>query len=190
MKGRRDARLPIFRSGGQAAVLVELFVYARQPLSLTDLASRAGLSVGTVHAEVDRLEDADLVGSHRVGRARLVSANPESPFYPELRGLLLKAFGPSRLLHDRISPLEGVDEAFIYGSWAASEAGLTTGQPRDIDVMVIGYPDLDRLYREIRLVEAQVERPINVTVLSPEEWEAAESGFLESVGEGPRVPVV
>lgn len=189
MKHRLDSRLPIFRTEAQAAILAEVFIYADDPLSLTDLAERVDRSLGTIHAEVERLERADLIRSRRLGRSRLVSANLESPYYPELRGLLLKAFGPAELLRKRLAAVEGVNRAFIYGSWATSEMGAATRQPRDIDVMVVGEPDLDDVHAAARDVEIEVGRPVNVTVLSPEEWASGGSAFLESVRLGPKVPV-
>jgi hypothetical protein len=40
------SRLPIFRSPEQERLLGELFVFADSPISLSELASRAGTSLG------------------------------------------------------------------------------------------------------------------------------------------------
>jgi predicted transcriptional regulator len=37
-------------------LLAELFVFAQEPLSLSQLAQRTGTSMGGVHKEVERLE--------------------------------------------------------------------------------------------------------------------------------------
>lgn len=179
-----SARLPIFRSDTQAAVLTELYVYANKALSLTDLARRLNISTAAVHKEVERLEEAGLVVSERQGRSRLVSANGTSPFAVELRSLLVRAFGPSDLLRQELAALDGIDRAFIYGSWARSEHG-EPGQPNDIDVMVIGAPDLAALYERIRAVESRIGHQVQVTVLTEEEWNADATGFLRTVSDSP-----
>jgi DNA-binding Lrp family transcriptional regulator len=181
--------LPIFRSDGQARLLAEIFVYAQEPRSLTDLAERTGISLGGVHKEVERLERAGLLVSRRVGRSRLVGPDEGSPFFVDLRSLLTKAFGPGWLIAEALAGITGINRAFIYGSWAASQAGRLARAPRDIDLMVLGSPDLDALYEALREIEETIGRPVNSTVLTEQEWEGERTGFAESVRSGPRVEV-
>jgi DNA-binding transcriptional ArsR family regulator len=183
-------RLPIFRSKEQARLLSELFLYAIEPLSLSQLAERTGISPSGVHKEVARLESAGLVVSRRVGRSRLVSANQDSPFHGDLRSLLTKAFGPAMLLAEGLSTIDGVEEAFIYGSWAASEESNLGRPARDVDLMVLGSPDLDRLYEITGEVEELIGRPVNVAVFTRKEWEADESGFADAVKKGAQIELI
>ena len=168
----------------------ELFLYAAEPLSLSQLAERTGISPSGVHKEVARLESAGLVVSHRVGRTRLVSANRDSPLQGDLRSLLMKAFGPAHLLAEGLSSVEGVESAFIYGSWAAGEESNLGRPARDVDLMVLGTPDLDRLYEVTQEVEELIGRPVNVAVFTREDWEADESGFAEAVKNGARIDLI
>jgi predicted nucleotidyltransferase len=144
------------------------------------------ISTAAIHKEVQRLEEAGLIVSERQGKSRLVSANEASPFASELRSLLVRAFGPSGLLQRELATLEGIDRAFIYGSWARSEHGQP-GQPNDIDVMVIGTPDLPALFERARAVENRIGHQIHVTVLTQAEWDADDTGFLHTVRNGPIV---
>lgn len=177
------SRLPIFRSPEQERLLAVLFVHADEPLTLSELASRAGTSMGGTHKEVERLEASGLVKSTTVGRARLVEADQTSPIYLELRGLLVKTLGPAPLLRSALSSIEGMEEAFIYGSWADP----SQANPADVDVLVIGEPDVSSVYDAVSEVEVQVGRPINVTVRSPTEWEDADGAFERAVRSGPKL---
>ena len=85
-------------------------------VAIRELGREVGLAPSRVHDEVRRLEEGGLVVSERVGNLRLVRPNDRSPFYPELRGLLLKAFGPVSLLAPLLAPIAGIEDAFIYGS--------------------------------------------------------------------------
>lgn len=180
---KAGTRLPLFRSPEQERLLGELFVFADQPISLSELASRAGTSLGGAHKEVERLESAGLVRSTTVGRNRLIESNPSSPVYMELRGLLLKTLGPETLLRSSLADVSGIEEAFIFGSWADP----AEKSPADIDVLVVGDPDVGEVYDAASAVEAEIGRPVNVTVRSPKEWAEADGAFERAVRSGPRI---
>ncbi len=135
------------------------------------------------HKEVERLEAAGLVRSTIEGRNRLVEADRSSPVYGDLRGLLLKTAGPAHLLRSELRGIDGISEAFIFGSWADP----AEPSPGDIDVMVIGDPDIDEVYDAASRVEAKVGRPVNVVVRSRSEWEEAGGAFERSVRAGSRI---
>jgi predicted nucleotidyltransferase len=177
------SRLPIFRSPEQERLLAELYVFVDAALSLSQLAARAGTSLGGTHKEVERLESAGLVRSKTVGRTRLIEADDSSPVFLELRSLLLKTLGPEPLLRTALEDIEGIVEAFIFGSWA----NPAEQSPADIDVLVIGEPDVGAVYDAVSAVEAELDRPINVSVRSPSEWENADGAFERSVRSGPRI---
>lgn len=177
------SRLPLFRSPEQERLLAELFAFAQEPLTLSELARRAGTSLGGVHKEVERLEAAGLVTSRPSGRSRLVEANQASPVYRDLRGLLTKSMGPEPLLREALSEIDGIEQAFIYGSWA--DPGEPA--PRDIDLMIIGEPNIDEVYDLASSVESQVGRPVNVAIFSEPEWESADGAFAIAVKRRPKV---
>ena len=116
----------------------------------------------------------------------MIEANQDSPLYPDLKALLTKALGPEQLLRDALADIDGIDEAFIFGSWATP--GLAA--PQDIDLMVIGAPEIGRVYQAVSTVESQVGRPINVSVRSKAEWESADGGFERTVRSRPRVALL
>jgi predicted nucleotidyltransferase len=175
--------LPIFRSPEQERLLAELFVFASAPISLSQLAARAGTSLGGAHKEVERLEASGLVKSTSVGRTRLIEADETSPVHIDLRGLLRKTLGPEPLLRTALANITGVREAFIFGSWADS----SERSPADIDVLVIGEPDVGAVYDAVSAVEAELGRPVNVSVRSPDEWDNADGAFERSVRARPRI---
>ena len=164
-------------------MLGELFVFADQPISLSELAKRAGTSLGGAHKEVERLEASGLVRSTTVGRNRLIEGDPSSPVYHELRGLLLKTLGPEPLLRAASADLTGIENAFIFGSWADP----AERSPADIDGLVVGDPDVGEVYDSASAVETEVGRPVNVTVRSPTEWANADAAFERAVKSGPRI---
>lgn len=181
-----SSRLPIFRSPEQERLLAELFLFIPHPISITELAKRTGTSVAGAHKEIERLEKAGLVTSAFAGRSRLVEADRTAPVYQDLRGLLAKTLGPEPLLRTALSELDGIAEAYIYGSWADPAAPA----PGDIDVLVIGDPDIGRVYDAASAVEAEVGRSVNVVIRSRREWDEANGAFEKAVRSQPRVALV
>lgn len=158
-------------------------------LSVTDLAERAGLAYPTAHREVARLRDAGILSERQVGRTRLIRANGESPLVDPLREILTIATGPVLFLAQELARIDGIESAFLYGSFAARLLGDAGPAPHDIDVMVLGEPDVDAVYEAFARIEAAVHRPVNPTILTAEEF-AAPSAFLDNVRSGPAVTVI
>ncbi len=179
---------PIFRSDGQARLLSALLL-AGDELSLTDLAERADLAYPTAHREVARLIDAGILVERQVGRTRLIRGNPDSPLAAPLREILTVVSGPVVMLAEEFGRIDGIESAFLYGSFAARLRGVDGPAPHDIDVMIVGAPDVDAIYEACMRVEVGVHRPVNPTILSPDEFKA-ESGFLDAVRSSPIVPVM
>lgn len=178
--------LPIYRSAEQERILSELFVFADGPLSISEISERTSTSLGGAHKEVERLEAAGLVKSTTVGRSRLVEAEQSSPVYQDLRSILMKTQGPERLLRDALSDVGGISEAWIYGSWADPQEH----SPADIDVLVLGSPDVGEVYDAAARVEQVIHREVNVTVRTEHEWRTAQGGFEESVRQRPRIVLI
>jgi DNA-binding transcriptional ArsR family regulator len=179
---------PIFRSDGQARLLSTVLLTGDE-LSLTDLAERSGVAYPTAHREVGRLLDAGILSERQVGRTRLIRANGQSPLVGPLREILTIATGPAVILAEELARIDGIESAFLYGSFAARMLGAAGPAPHDIDVMVLGEPDVDAVYEACTRVESAVHRPVNPTILTPEEF-AAPSGFLDNVRRGPTVAVM
>ncbi len=188
MRTQAPLLAPIFRSDGQARLLSSLLLTGEE-LSITDLATQAGLAYPTAHREVARLLDAGILSERQVGRTRQIRANGESPLVEPLREILTVATGPVVILADEFARIDGIESAFLYGSFAARMLGDAGPAPHDIDVMVLGQPDGNAVYEACSRTEAAVHRPVNPTILTPQEF-GAPSGFLDNVRSGPAVAVI
>ena len=181
--------LPIFRSEGQMALLGQLFLHPDREQTLAELVEATGIPQQTVSREVARLLRAGLLVGRRVGRLHFVRPNEASQYFSELSGLLLKALGPRSLLAQRLSQIESVDAAYLFGSWARRYEGELGLPPGDIDVVVIGTPDVDAVYEVAGEVSRLVGQEVNPVVLTPAEWRSGRSGFVKEVRNGALVAV-
>lgn len=187
MSAPPPALLPLFRSSNQLRLLAALLLEPTRAFTITELAVAAGVPQPSVSREVSQLlRTGVLVTTQDRGR-KLVQANTDSPIFPELASLLRKTTGPRSVLERLLAGLPGVDEAFIYGSWARRYSGEIGPQPADIDVLVVGRPDVGEVRHRTESASSELGRDVNVNVVSPEEWSAAGSGWLAHVRSSPLV---
>ena len=176
------ALLPILRSQQQGEILALLLGDPGLELSLTEIAARTGAPHPSVYREIQRAEQAGLVTTRKMGNVRLVRANTASPYYPGLADVLTRAFGVPAVLAEVLRPVGGIAAAYIYGSWAARHDGQAGQRPvGDIDVLVLGEPDRDRLYDALSTAEERLGRPIQVTIREPAWLDSGTGAFHDTV---------
>ncbi|MDQ7806138.1 ArsR family transcriptional regulator [Amycolatopsis sp. A133] len=182
--------LPLLRSRMQGELLALVLLQPEREYSITELAEASGVTPTAVLREVERLVGGGILEDRRVGRSRLVKARTDTPLYRPLSELIAATFGPLPLLAEALSGLAGVQEAYIYGSWAARYGGEPGPPPGDVDVLVVGSPDPDALFDLAERVSRRLGREVNVHRITPASW-ASDSvdPFLTSVRERPLVPL-
>lgn len=189
MRTRAPQLLPLFRSDGQGRLLARVYLEPDRPSTLAALARELHVDDGGLTRESNRLELAGLVRSERVGRNRILRPNQDSPYFRDLYGLLLKAFGPATIVGPELAAIDGLERAYLFGSWAARYIGEPGPDPADVDVVAVGDPPQLEIARAERHLADQLGREVNVTVVTSEEWDAGESGFLQQVRDRPLVPL-
>lgn len=157
---------------------------------MTELASQLNIPYPSVHREVERCESAGLLVTRRVGRTRLVRANVGSPYFEGLRTVLTRAFGVPVVLAEALAGMIGVGTAYVFGSWAARYHGADGERPvEDIDLLVLGEPDRDELYRRVDGAAERLGRRVQVTIREFDWISAGEGSFHATVVSRPMVPV-
>ena len=126
-------------------------------LHLREIARRAGLTPSESKRELDNLVGLGLLHSEKRGNQTIFNTNPECPFFSDLKNLYLKTEGVFHQLSSSLSPLKGIDHAFVFGSAASGKDKSRS----DIDLMVIGGIDEDELAKSIFKVQKQTSREIN-----------------------------
>ena len=178
---------PIFRSDTPLQVLGATYLEPERHFTIPELVARSRRPQPTVAREVDRLVEAGLLETELRSGRRTVWVATESPIFEELRSILLKTIGPKAVIEKQLIGLAGIERAVIYGSWARRYHGEAGPLPQDVDLLVIGTPDIGEIRAEADAATRTLGRDVNVTVLSPKEWNSARSGFIAHVKDGPLV---
>ncbi len=181
--------LAIFRTQLQGEVLAQIYLRPWEAaVSISDLARELNAPVATVHREVSRLVEAGLLTETKVGRARTLARPDNELVTRPLTELLAVTFGPLPVLTELLGEVEGIEEAYIYGSWAARYAGEPGPTPVDVDVLVVGDVDADELDEIAEEAGRQLRREVNVRRVRPDRWQSpGDDPFLTHVKERPLV---
>jgi DNA-binding MarR family transcriptional regulator len=180
--------LPLLRSSLVGDLLAWLFLHPEASYSQSELAGRLGVTQSAISREADRLVPAGLIAEERRGNMRLLRADLTPRIAGPLADLLALTYGPLPVLSTLLATVEGVDEAYIYGSWAARYRGEPGQPPRDIDVIIVGDADQDDVFDAARTAEQQLGREVNIQQVSHERWrKPGDDVFLASVHARPLV---
>jgi DNA-binding transcriptional ArsR family regulator len=190
MRSSAPALLPIFRSRLQADILAALLLGADTELSLTDLASRFGAPLSTVHGEVGRLTEAGLLERRNVGRSALVRANRQNRLVRPLTELLLLSWGPMQVVAEEFSRLPNTERVVIFGSWAARYLGQTGPPPHDLDVLVVGKPTRELVYDAADRAEQRLGMAVNPVIRAIDAWRNDSDQLVQQIQASPLVTVL
>ena len=185
------ALLPILRSGLQGDVLATVYLSPDREFSVTELAGLASASLKATAQEVGRLVDAGLLADRRAGNQRLVRRAEPNRVTTSLGDLLAATYGPLPVLAEELTGVDGIEKAYIYGSWAARHEGEPGGVPGDVDVLIIGSAPLDTLDVVAEKATARLHRAVNIHRLAGSYWNdpPAKDTFVTHVKQRPLVEV-
>jgi predicted nucleotidyltransferase len=172
-------------------LLAAMYLNPDSSRSVLDWAEHIGVGTSVAAREVALAEKAGIVEVRRVGTSKLVSADRDSPFFEALHQLLVGTFGVPQILAQALESIPGVDEAYLFGSWAARLQGRDGPLPHDIDVMIIGSSiDRDQVYDAIDRVSEQVPRPVQLVFRTAEQWADLDDPFIDTVRSRPIFPIL
>ena len=175
-------------SNTQQRVLAFLFGQPERIFFATELIALAGGGSGAVQRELKRLEESGLVTMTRLGNRKNYQANPLSPIFTELCGIVQKTVGLAEPLRTALSPFtKKITAAFVYGSVAKRSDTAHS----DIDLMVISetleYADL---YAALEQAATALGRTINPTIYTQAELAKRikqKNAFVERILAQPKV---
>jgi predicted nucleotidyltransferase len=167
-------------------LLALFFTNPSEAYYLRQLERMLGYSAPSIRRELIRFLKDGLLKTDRVGNTVQYSLNTQHPLHDELKSIISKTVGVEGSLRGALSSVDGIKVAFVYGSFARHREKPTS----DIDLMVIGRPDISALNKVIQGLETKLGREINHTVYSPDEYRSRKrgrSGFIEDLLKSPKI---
>jgi predicted nucleotidyltransferase len=172
----------------QQRVLGLVYGQPQRRFQSAELIRLAGSGTGAVHRLLTRLADSGIVTVTRSGNQKYYQANPDSPIFGELHGLVVKTVGVVEPIRRALAPFaRRIAAAFVYGSVARRVDSVRS----DIDLMVISdnvsYPNL---FRALHATERTLARVVNPNVMTRAEWRAKRDlagSFVSRIAGQPRL---
>jgi predicted nucleotidyltransferase len=175
-------------TSSQQRVLGLLYGRADQSFYTNEIVRLAGMGTGAVHRELKKLAAAGLLTETKIGNQARYQANPDTPVFTELRGLIVKTFGVADHLRQALAPVANqIGVAVIYGSMARGTEDVDS----DVDLLLItdalAYGDVFPLLSD---AETALGRPVNPSIYGRAEWERKQhegNSFVTRLLEQPKI---
>jgi len=168
-------------------LLALLFGNPEKEFYLRELARRISEPTNAVSRELEKLERAGLLIKERKANLLYFQANKKSQIYGELKAMILKTEGAGTALREELGKIGKVRFAFIYGSTARGEERAGS----DIDLMIIGKPELKKIVSFASKTEKKIGREINYLIYPESEFlKSLERGFIQEVIRGKKIMLV
>jgi predicted nucleotidyltransferase len=174
-------------SGVQQRLLALIFGHPERSFYTSEIVRQLQSGTGAVERELTRLRKSGLIAVERIGNQKHYRANPGSPIFSEIYGIIQKTVGLKEPLRRSLQDhADQIKVAFVYGSVAKKSDTAHS----DIDLMVVG-DDLvySELYGALQKAEKLIGRPVNPTILDFTEWKNKRdnSSFIQKVVSQPKI---
>ncbi|MBV8500816.1 MAG: transcriptional regulator [Paucibacter sp.] len=175
----------------QQRVLSLVFGQPQRSFYANEVIARVGAGSGAVQRELARLVQSELVTVQRIGNQRHYQANPASPIFAELCGIVRKTVGLAEPLRAALAQMTpGPQAAFVYGSVAKQQDTAAS----DVDLMLVSdtlsYGDVFLLLEDL---SQTLGRTVNPTIVTSAEWSKRlrrGDSFAKRVMEQPKIWLV
>lgn len=186
-ESRLDTPYPLpslLASQALARLIIHFILYPNTPLHFRALERRTRLGRRSLANELARLEDAGLIERRSEGRRVLFQAKDHPGWLAFLR--MVREFAdPAEVLRVALAGLEGVDAAFVFGSYARGD----THEESDVDLFLVGEVDWSALCTGTSEASAALGREVEIVHYGRKELgEKLSSGrsFVRRVLDGPK----
>ncbi len=126
------------------------------------------------------------------GGANILPKSAAQSFLCVHKGAILLQLCEAIVIHKRRAGVKqkGVEEAFVFGSWAARYLGEPGPAPKDVDVLVVGEASLRSVRHACSGVERDLRVDVNPIVVDHRRWsEPGPEPFISELKGRPLVPI-
>ncbi|MEM5881547.1 MAG: nucleotidyltransferase domain-containing protein [Candidatus Aenigmatarchaeota archaeon] len=155
----------LMRSRTRVKLLKLFFLNRGREFYLREIARLTRDNLNSVRRELNNLVKIKIIEERKRGNQKLYKVNKNSPIYEELRKLVLKSVGIGDTLRENLSKFNVV-YALIYGSFAAGEEV----EESDIDLLIVGDLNEEKLIEVIRQLEYELAREVHYIFWSTKEF--------------------
>ncbi len=148
------------------ALLNYFFINPHEELYINELSRKLGLDKRNLVKKLKELEKDGILKSQTKGNLKLYSINESYPLYEEFKKIFLKTIGIEDKLRRILKEVNGIRDAYIYGSYAKNKMDLHS----DIDLLIIGDHEIRLLQKKLNNLQKEIDREINPVNMDEREY--------------------
>jgi len=178
--------LKITKSKVRRELLRLYFTNPEKEYYLRELERTLGFPVGNIRRELLKLEKGGLFEKRLQGNLTYYSLNKKYPLFKELKSIVFKTVGVAGSLKEALEKIKNIEVALIYGSYAMGKEKVNS----DIDLLMIGKIDEDRLIEVISKLEKRLQREISYTIYDSKDFnkkKKEKNSFILDVIKRPKI---
>ena len=167
-------------------LLTYSFTHPEESYYVRELSSLIDEDPGNLSRELKKMEEEGLFLSSTRGRLKLYKLNKSYPLFAELKKIIFKTEGVEGSLRNW---LQGTRRS-LWPLFMGPTLEMKEKKLSDIDLVVVGDFPQHEFTREIRKLEGRLNREINFTAYSQEEFQKksqTEGGFLSEILAGKKI---
>jgi DNA-binding transcriptional ArsR family regulator len=147
-------------------VLCLLLDNPQQMLYVRELTRASGEEINAVRRELEHLDKRGIIVKEKRGNRVYYQASPTYDYFEDLLSMVAKSIGIGQAIRDNRKDLGKVKFAMLSGKYARNKPR----EKGEIDLLVVGTINLDKLNELIKKEEVRRETEINYTVMTQEEF--------------------
>ncbi|MFC1645751.1 nucleotidyltransferase domain-containing protein [Candidatus Omnitrophota bacterium] len=170
----------------RAELLRLFFTNPNKSFYMQEIGRILGKKPGTFQRTLNNLVMEGILGSEYKANARYFKANKKYSLFKEFKSIVSKTIGVEGSLREIIEKTKRIKASFIYGSFAQNKENTAS----DIDILIVGNPDEDKLMQRIEDLEKRLQREINYNIYPIEEFKQKlrkKDSFVSNILKRPRV---
>lgn len=156
----------LFKSKIRQKILSRFFADESKKFYINEMARLVNTTQGTCRRELNNLVDMGVLTTSREGNLLYYNVNRQTLLYREFSAIIQKTIGIEAKLKSALHGFKDISFAFIFGSYAKKEFKPES----DIDAVVIGIIEEDRLIRVFKDIEKAIGREINYHIYTEKEF--------------------
>jgi predicted nucleotidyltransferase len=157
-------------SGNKSLLLRLFYTNPDQEYYVQEIGRILDKKPGVFQRALYNLESEGVLMSEYKANARYFRANKNYPLYKEYKSIISKTIGVVGSIQEILEKTGSIDFSFLYGSFAKGKENYLS----DIDLVIIGFPEENKIVREFDKLEKELSRDINYKLYTFNE-------FVESV---------
>lgn len=177
------------RSKVTKELLNYFFLHPEESLFVNEISRKLDLDKRNLVKKLKELEEEGIFQSEAKGNQKIYSINKSFSLFNEYKQIVFKTIGIENKLRETLKKVEGVEAAYLFGSYAKNELDTHS----DIDLLVIGEHKAIPLQKHINRVQKQIDREINIVNMDKKEFDdrkRRKDPFIENILKEKHIEVI